>query len=360
MYHHGENEQIIVFLSKKKAAFESFYELDLKAHRLEILFEDSFEKFQDDWHTFLEKKGFESYRKSLFIDETVLPSLLDWMSKERLAFDELLIFNPLALDQSQSIVKQDDLRVFLGSQERALDDEIVESYEKLFCQKALSITACSQEDKKTCFDRLAHFFKRYESFSYNEIEASLKEKITKSFVSPRPIAWVLTEHDSILNLAPFSFFNAASPDILSLSVLRKPNGEMKDTARNLLANKEAVIHVPQVKDYDKVDASGIAMPYDESEVEKLGLELMASESVEVPSLKNSIIAFEVKLLNHQELENKEGSKIVTDFFLLRIEHVRLLSDYFEDGYAELCDLDLLSRLGGPYYGQTVLDEQSKL
>lgn len=360
MYYQGENENILVFLSKKEAVFEHFSELDPQAHRLTLVADDSFETLHQNWLRFLAEHALSSHRKSLFIDETLLDEVLTWMGEHHLAFDDLLLFNPFLLEDKKDLLKQEGLRVFLGSQDEKLSEELVQSYEELFCNKSLSIRACSEKEEKSCLENLRHFLKRYESFSYDEIEGSLKEKITKSFVSPRPIAWVMTEHDEILNLAPFSFFNAAGPDILSLSVLRKPNGEMKDTALNLVEKKEAVIHVPQVKDYAKVDESGLAIPYEESEVQKLGLEIIESEKVEVPSLKNSIIAFEVTLMNHQELESKDASKVMTDFFLLRIEHVRLLTDYFEDGYAKLCDLDLLSRLGGPYYGQTVLDEQSKL
>lgn len=359
MYQKGQNDHIIVYLSEKEEAFNFLQELKPHAHQFNIRKEKGIESLEEDWQHFLEEKSWE--RTSLFVDETVLDDLLLFMTKNVLPFDELLIFNPKQIDHELALYPQDDLRVFIGSmKEKGIGEDVLNAYEALFCDKVLSMTTCHEKENKTCQERLRHFLKRYDSVSFDNITPDLKAKITKSFVSPRPIAWVMTKHKDVLNLAPFSFFNAAGPDVLSLSVLRKPNGEMKDTAKNLLELKEAVIHIPQVKDYEKVDASGIAMPYDESEVEKLGLAIRASESVSVPSLKNTLIAFEVRLLSHDEIKTKKGDHVMSDFFLLRIETAVLLTDYFEDGYAKLCDLNLLSRLGGPYYGQTVLDKQSHL
>ncbi len=64
---------------------------------------------------------------------------------------------------------------------------------------------------------------------------------------PRPIAWVLTEHENgSYNLAPFSFFTAvcSEPPILMLSVGLKPTGEFKDTRTNLERSQRCVIHIP--------------------------------------------------------------------------------------------------------------------
>ena len=64
-------------------------------------------------------------------------------------------------------------------------------------------------------------------------------KLLIGSIIPRPVAVVSTQSaDGIVNIAPFSFFNIVSsePVILSLAIQRK-EGELKDTARNLLATK---------------------------------------------------------------------------------------------------------------------------
>ncbi|MGQ7899228.1 flavin reductase family protein, partial [Enterococcus faecium] len=64
-------------------------------------------------------------------------------------------------------------------------------------------------------------------------------------VIPRPVAVVTTKSaKDIVNIAPFSYFNIVSsnPPILSLAIQRKQDA-VKDTAKNILETREAVIHI---------------------------------------------------------------------------------------------------------------------
>ena len=59
-------------------------------------------------------------------------------------------------------------------------------------------------------------------------------------IIPRPIAWVLTENDNgSSNLAPFSYFTAlcSDPALVVLSIGKKPDGSLKDTRHNPIANQ---------------------------------------------------------------------------------------------------------------------------
>lgn len=61
-------------------------------------------------------------------------------------------------------------------------------------------------------------------------------KLITNLVVPRPIAWVTSQSpEGVINLAPFSFFNAigANPVYLIFSVGLNDAGELKDTARNI-------------------------------------------------------------------------------------------------------------------------------
>src|SRR5699024_2666860 len=81
-------------------------------------------------------------------------------------------------------------------------------------------------------------------FSFEQLNAKEKKKMLSGSVIPRPIALFSTMSEAgIVNIAPFSFFNIVSnkPPVLSVAVQRV-DGKPKDTARNLLQNKEAVIH----------------------------------------------------------------------------------------------------------------------
>jgi flavin reductase (DIM6/NTAB) family NADH-FMN oxidoreductase RutF len=57
-------------------------------------------------------------------------------------------------------------------------------------------------------------------------------KLLTNLVVPRPIAWVTTQNtQGIINLAPFSFFNAVGSDplFIIISIGNQDDGSLKDT-----------------------------------------------------------------------------------------------------------------------------------
>ena len=63
-------------------------------------------------------------------------------------------------------------------------------------------------------------------------------KLLTNLVIPRPIAWVTNKNSAgVINLAPFSFFNAigSNPLYLVISIRNKDDGSPKDTAANIIA-----------------------------------------------------------------------------------------------------------------------------
>src|SRR5699024_10129981 len=79
-------------------------------------------------------------------------------------------------------------------------------------------------------------------------------KLLIGSVIPRPIAFVTSmDEKGVVNGAPFSYFNVVSsnPPMLSVSVQRK-KGEPKDTAKNIIAQKEFVIHLVDEDNIEKV------------------------------------------------------------------------------------------------------------
>lgn len=74
----------------------------------------------------------------------------------------------------------------------------------------------------------------------SELSERENYKLLIGSVIPRPVAVVSTISDKeVLNIAPFSYFNIVSsnPPMLSLAIQRK-DGEMKDTARNIVGRKK--------------------------------------------------------------------------------------------------------------------------
>src|SRR5580692_2560176 len=114
-------------------------------------------------------------------------------------------------------------------------------------------------------------------------------------VTPRPIAWVTTlSPTGIVNLAPFSFFNAfgANPPIVVFSPTLRRNGSKKDTLLNLEKLGQFVIHSAVAPLAEKVNQTSAELPPDDSEVIRSGLLTIPSLKVKPPRLVEAPVATE--------------------------------------------------------------------
>lgn len=129
-------------------------------------------------------------------------------------------------------------------------------------------------------------------------------EVLTSLVVPRPIAWVSSiSPEGVLNLAPFSFYNAVcdEPPIVMISISKRDDGKRKDTARNILSMGEFVINFVSDDTIREVKITSEDFPPDVSEFEKAGLEPAESYKVRVPRVAKAKAWLECKLLKHEEL-----------------------------------------------------------
>jgi len=123
-------------------------------------------------------------------------------------------------------------------------------------------------------------------------------KLLTNLVVPRPIAWVTSQGESgIVNLAPFSFFNAVGSDPLFIlvSVGNNDDGTPKDTAKNIDAKGEFVVNLVTEDLIGAMNISAADFPPDQSEVTAAGLALADSLEVKVPRLAATQAALECRL-----------------------------------------------------------------
>ncbi len=81
---------------------------------------------------------------------------------------------------------------------------------------------------------------------FSQITEYQRYKLMSSLIVPRPIALVTTlGANGVVNAAPFSLFNmlGEEPPIVMISLNKLGNGQLKDTAANILANGEFVVHL---------------------------------------------------------------------------------------------------------------------
>ncbi|EXJ23513.1 Nitrilotriacetate monooxygenase component B [Alkalibacterium sp. AK22] len=192
-------------------------------------------------------------------------------------------------------------------------------------------------------------------FKTSELSNKQQYKLLTGSVIPRPIAWITTlnEEAGIVNAAPFSFFSVASNQIplLTVSILRS-EGNPKDTAVNLLKQKQAVVHIVNRALAEDMNETSAPLKPEESEINRTKLSLVDSSSVSVPAIKESLIRFETTLYQHIPIKNAEG-EIVTDHFLLNVTDVHLDDSVFdpEKEYILPEILNPVSRLSGSAYSE---------
>lgn len=188
-------------------------------------------------------------------------------------------------------------------------------------------------------------------FSPEELSERDNYKFMIGSIIPRPIALITSvSKDDVLNIAPFSYFNivTSNPPIVSVAFQRK-NGAQKDTARNILENKEAVIHIVDTGNVEDANETAATLPANESELERTMFTLDSSEKVAVPSLTETKIRFEVELFQHVEVED-EGA-VGADLILLKIKEYHIAEAIYDEGRIDPDALGAISRLAGHDYAE---------
>lgn len=176
-------------------------------------------------------------------------------------------------------------------------------------------------------------------------------KLLIGTVIPRPIAFITTKSkDGIVNAAPFSYFNIAAtePPMLSVSLQRK-NGAHKDTAKNIIETGEFVIHIVDVDNVAEVNKTSANLPSDENEVDLTNLELIPSDKVNVPAVKNSRARYECTL--EKVVELGPDGKTTSDFVFGKIVQFHIAEEIYEAGRINYDELKAVSRLAGHDYAK---------
>lgn len=195
-------------------------------------------------------------------------------------------------------------------------------------------------------------------YSMEELDNKRMYKMISGSVIPRAIGWITTldEETNVVNAAPFSFTSGVSNQIplISIAMLRG-NDEPKDSARNLLKNKNGVVHIVSEDLVNAMNETSAPLPPNESEVSFAGLHLIPSTTVKTPGIKEAKIRMEVEVYDYYPVKNREG-KIVTDFFFLEVTDFHFAEEVFdpEKEYIDVAALQPVARLAGPFYA--TLDE----
>jgi flavin reductase (DIM6/NTAB) family NADH-FMN oxidoreductase RutF len=189
-------------------------------------------------------------------------------------------------------------------------------------------------------------------FSPEQLTGKEKKKFLIGSVIPRPIALVSTmSAEGVVNVAPFSYFNIVTYDPPMLSVaVQRTNGESKDTARNILHNNEAVIHVVDAGNVEQANNTSAPLAEDESELDVSSFTTIESRTLNVPGLNESKVRYETELYENVIIYNEDNLP-TTDLLLLKVKHYHIDENIYHGGYIDPVKLKAVSRLAGDDYAE---------
>jgi flavin reductase (DIM6/NTAB) family NADH-FMN oxidoreductase RutF len=126
-------------------------------------------------------------------------------------------------------------------------------------------------------------------------------------IVPRPIAFVSTiSLAGIVNLAPFSFFTAASanPPVICFCPMVRANGSTKDTLNNICETREFVVNIVSEEISRQMNICSGDYPPEVDEFAVSGLTPIASEVVKPPRVKESRVQMECRLVQIVQISIK--------------------------------------------------------
>jgi flavin reductase (DIM6/NTAB) family NADH-FMN oxidoreductase RutF len=173
-------------------------------------------------------------------------------------------------------------------------------------------------------------------------------------IAPRPIAFVSTvDAEGNVNLSPFSFFNAFGanpPTVVFSPALRGRDGATKNTLDNVKATKEAVINVVSYEMVQQMSLASSEYPKGVNEFLKAGFTEQASVMVKAPRVKESPVQMEciVKEIISTGETGGAGQLVICEIVMMHINEEIL----DQNGKIDPVKIDLVSRLGGDWYGRS--------
>ncbi len=170
----------------------------------------------------------------------------------------------------------------------------------------------------------------------------MKHDPFKALVAPRPIGWVSTvDKNGVLNLAPYSFFNAVSERphyVMFVSANRK------DSLRNIEDNGEFTCSISTMDTRDGMNISSASVDSLSDEFALSNLETAQSFFVTPPRVARSPASLECKHWKTVELPDVSGDR---GHFIVIGQVVGIFIDdnVIKDGIVDTASMRPLARMG---------------
>jgi len=166
-----------------------------------------------------------------------------------------------------------------------------------------------------------------------------------ALVAPRPIGWISSNSpDGVLNLAPYSFFNAFNyrPPIVGFASIG-----YKDSVRNIQATGEFGWNLATRPLAEAMNQSCAAVAPEVNEFELSGLTPEPSRIINVPRVKETPVSFECRLSQVLRLTGADGTDTDTWLVLGEVVGVHIARHLLKDGVYDTAAAEPILRAGGP-------------
>ncbi len=173
----------------------------------------------------------------------------------------------------------------------------------------------------------------------------------KSLVFPRPIGWISSiSKNGKANLAPYSYFNAVAdepPQVMFCSNGSSTHGKYKDTLSNILTTKEFVINFATATSRNQMNISSRDFRPDEDEFILSNLKKKKSRLVKPPSVKDSPVNLECKLVKTIKL--KSNSKKISTMIIGEVIGIFINKKFIKNNRVDSVAMRYIARMGYSEY-----------
>ncbi len=190
-------------------------------------------------------------------------------------------------------------------------------------------------------------------FDFAQIDPKEQYKLLVSTITPRPIAWVVSQSgEGVLNAAPFSFFNALSgdPPVIGIGMGSHQPDRPKDSRVNIEKTGQFVVNLVAEENARAMNVTAIEFDYGVNELKEASLTTIPSIHVKPPRIAESPVAFECELIQVVSLGSASG------LVLGRVLAMHIRDDAVIDAskhYVDTPALKLIGRMhGAGWYAKT--------
>jgi flavin reductase (DIM6/NTAB) family NADH-FMN oxidoreductase RutF len=170
-----------------------------------------------------------------------------------------------------------------------------------------------------------------------------------SLVVPRPIGWISSiDKEGIVNLAPYSFFNAVCyrpPTVMFASGPGSGSDGMKDSISNIESTGEFVCNLATWETREQMNQTSASVSSGTDEMELTGLTPLKSNLVKVPRVAETPVNLECRYLKSIRVpswEEKDRYFIV----LGEVIGIHIRDEYItEDGLVDIGKINPIGRMG---------------